>query len=105
MANKGNLKIQNLFNTAGEILGLGISKLIQLFSPKRIIFSGRGVESGDLLFKPMKKQVKALTNKDVYQNCEIVIQKFCDTDWARGAASLALQELYKSPIDRIVPRI
>ncbi|NOX33816.1 MAG: ROK family transcriptional regulator [Deltaproteobacteria bacterium] len=104
-ANKGNTKIKKLFTHAGEIMGLGISGLIQIFSPKRIIFSGRGVESGDLLFNPMKKQLKSLTNKEVFQNCEIVIQKFCDTDWARGAASLALQELYKSPIDRIVPKI
>ncbi len=104
-AKKGNSKIKKLFNHAGELLGNGISGLIQIFSPKRIIFSGRGVESGELLFAPMKKQLKSLTNKEVMQNCDIVIQKFCDTDWARGAASLALQELYKSPIDRIVPRI
>ncbi|MCD4722341.1 MAG: ROK family transcriptional regulator [Desulfobacula sp.] len=104
-ANKGNLKIKKIFNHAGEILGTGISGLIQIFSPKRIIFSGRGVESKDLLFEPMRKRLKSLTNKDVFQNCEIVIQKFCDTDWARGAASLALQELYKSPLDRIVPKI
>jgi predicted NBD/HSP70 family sugar kinase len=104
-ANKKNLKIKKLFNHAGEILGTGIAGLIQIFSPKRIIFSGRGVESGDLLFAPMRKQIKLLTNKEVFQSCEIVIQKFCDTDWARGAASLALQELYKSPIDRIIPKI
>ncbi len=104
-ANNGNQKIQKLFNHAGEILGFGISGLIQIFSPKRIIFSGRGVEAKKLLFDPMKKQLKTLTNKEVFQNCEIVVQKFCDTDWARGAASLALQELYKSPTDRIVPRI
>lgn len=104
-ANQGNREIQKLFTRAGEVLGTGISGLIQIFSPKRIIFSGRGVESKDLLFAPMKKQLKFLTNKEVFQNCEIVIQKFCDTDWARGAASLALQELYKSPMDRIVPRI
>ncbi len=63
------------------------------------------MESGDLLFVPMKKQLESLTSKEVFQNCEIVIQKFCDTDRARGAASLALQELYKSPMDRIVLKI
>jgi predicted NBD/HSP70 family sugar kinase len=102
---QGDKKIRSIFNHAGQILGSGLSGLIQIFSPKRIIFSGRGVESGNLLFGPMKKQLKSLTNKEVFQNCEIIIQKFCDTDWARGAASLALQELYKSPIDRIVPKI
>jgi predicted NBD/HSP70 family sugar kinase len=101
----GNTEILEIFNNAGKILGRGISGLIQIFSPKRIIFSGRGVESGDLLFAPMEKQLKSLTNKEVFKNCEIVIQKFCDTDWARGAATLALQELYRSPMDKIVPKI
>lgn len=104
-AQQGNLRIRDLFSSAGEILGDGISALIQIFSPRRIIFSGRGVESGQLLFGPMEKRLKALTNQEVFQPCEIVIQKFCDTDWARGAASLALQELYKSPTEKIIPRI
>ncbi len=104
-AAKTNKKIRELFTYAGNVLGLGLSGLIQLFSPKRIIFSGRGVGSGDLLFKPMKKQLKIHTNKEVFQNCDIIVQKFCDTDWARGAATLALQELYKSPLDRVVPKI
>ncbi len=102
---KTNKKIRDLFTRAGEALGLGIAGLIQLFSPKRIIFSGRGVESGKLLFTPMKKHLKKHTNKEVFQNCDIIVHEFCDTDWARGAATLALQELYKSPINRIVPKI
>ncbi len=104
-AHDGNEEIREIFNVAGEILGTGLSGLIQILNPKRIIFSGRGVESGVLLFDPMEKQLKALTHSTVLDNVELVIQKFCDTDWARGAASLALQELYKSPIDRIVPKI
>jgi hypothetical protein len=35
------------------------------------------------------------------ETLQIAIQNWKDTDWARGAASLVLQELYKSPLDRI----
>ncbi len=104
-ANAGNEQIIDIFNRAGKILGTGLSGILQVLNPKRIIFSGRGVESGSLLLAPMEKQLKAITNQRVLDNCDLVVQKFCDTDWARGAASLALQELYKSPIDRIVPKI
>ena len=104
-ARAGDENIQTLFSQAGQILGRGISGLIQVFSPKRIIFSGRGVESGPLLFDPMEKEMRLHTTREVMENCDIIIQKFCDTDWARGAATLALQELYKSPLDRIVPKI
>ncbi len=104
-ARDGNEQIIAIFRRAGEILGAGISSLIQIFSPKRIIFSGRGVESEELLFAPMQKTLTSLINPEWGQFCDIVLQKFCDTDWARGAASLALQELYKSPLDQIVPKI
>jgi hypothetical protein len=36
---------------------------------------------------------------------EIVIHKWQDTDWARGAASLVLQALYKTPFEKIRPVI
>jgi len=41
----------------------------------------------------------------MYETLQIVIQKWEDTDWARGAASLVLQELYKSPFNRVRPVI
>jgi len=104
-AKSGNKEIIQIFEQAGTILGAGISGLIQVFSPRRIIFSGRGVGAGDLLFQPMEKRLFSQINSNVKEICDIVIQKFCDTDWARGAATLALQELYKSPLDRIVPKI
>lgn len=104
-ARGGNAKIKKIFKRSGEILGMGVSGLMQIFSPERIIFSGRGVEAGELLFEPMKQQLESLTTQEMFQSCDIVVQTFCDTDWARGAASVALQELYKSPLDRIVPKI
>ncbi len=55
--------------------------------------------------KETSQQIKKVDQGEVFQNCDIIVQKFCDTDWARGAATLALQELYKSPLDRVVPKI
>ncbi len=101
----GDPAIKTLFARAGEILGVGIAGLIQVFSPRRIIFSGRGVEAGALVFDAMHAQLKRHATAEVLSNCEIILHEFCDTDWARGAATLALQELYKSPLDRIVPKI
>ena len=101
----GNPAIVDLFSQAGKVLGLGISGLIQVFSPRRIIFSGRGVEAGSLVFDALHAQLERHTTAEVLENCDIILHEFCDTDWARGAATLALQELYKSPLDRIVPKI
>ena len=105
VARKGNSCLQEIFAKGGEVLGLGISGLIQIFNPEKIIIAGEGVRAGDLLFEPMKKNIKIHTSPEMYETLQIVIQKWEDTDWARGAASLVLQELYKSPFNRVRPVI
>lgn len=105
IAKKGEPALQKIFKRSGEILGLGISGLVQIFNPEKIIIAGEGVRAGDLLFDPMQKTIKAHTTPEMYATLQIVIQKWQDTDWARGAASLVLQELYKSPLDRARPGI
>jgi hypothetical protein len=53
----------------------------------------------------MHTTIEAHTSQELYQSLEITIQKWQDTDWARGAASLVLQELYKSPFNSLKPII
>ena len=53
------------------------------------------------MFKSLNEAIRAYTNQEIRASTEIVIQKWRDTDWARGAACLALQEFYKSPLDMI----
>jgi predicted NBD/HSP70 family sugar kinase len=105
IARAGEPALQKIFKRGGQILGLGISGLVQIFNPEKIIIAGEGVRAGDLLFKPMQKTVEAHTSAEMLKTLKIVIQKWKDTDWARGAASLVLQELYKSPYNRIRPVI
>ena len=105
MARKGEPALRKIFKRGGQILGLGISGLVQIFNPEKIIIAGEGVRAGALLFEPMRKMIKAQTTPEMYHTLQIVIQKWQDTDWARGAASLVLQELYKSPFNRVRPVI
>jgi predicted NBD/HSP70 family sugar kinase len=103
IAKKGEPALKKIFKRSGEILGLGISGLVQIFNPQKIIIAGEGVRAGALVFDPMQKTIKAHTTPEMYETLQIAIQKWQDTDWARGAASLVLQELYKSPLDRARP--
>ena len=104
-AEKGEPVLREIFRRSGEILGLGISGLVQVFNPKKIIIAGEGVRAGNLLFEPMRSAIQEHTSKELFQSLEIIVQKWMDTDWARGAASLVLQELYKSPFNSLKPII
>ena len=79
--------------------------MIQILNPSKIILSGQGVRAGDLMFAPMRAVVAAHCNPELYEVTEIIVHKWQDTDWARGAASLVLQELYKTPYEKFRPVI
>ncbi len=97
--------LKKIFREAGKILGVGLSNLIHIFNPQKIIITGEGVRAGNLLFDSMNSAVKNYAHKKMLDSMEILVQDWDDMDWARGAASLVLQELYRSPFNSIKPVI
>ncbi|MGQ9600512.1 MAG: ROK family protein [Anaerolineae bacterium] len=98
LAREGNEAARRIFDRAGRVLGMGIANLINVFNPRVIIVSGEGVRAGELLFGPMREAVRRHSFADLADDAEIVVQEWGDDAWARGAASLVLEEVFKSPI-------
>jgi len=95
---KGNPELEKVYTKAGEVLGIGISYLIKLFDPERVIITGEGVRAGDHLLRPMHESLnKRLSKKLARYRPDIVLKQWTDEAWARGAGTLVLQEIYKSP--------
>ncbi|MCP4686964.1 MAG: ROK family transcriptional regulator [Desulfobacterales bacterium] len=92
-------ELQEIFALAGRMLGVGVSHLITLYNPEKIIITGKGVRAREMLFDPMNESLRDLFPARFGRpSTEIVIQPWNKADWARGAGSLVLQELYKSPV-------
>jgi hypothetical protein len=66
-----------------------------------IIVSGEGVPWGTFL-SAMQKAIKENAVPELKTDTEIRIKKWGDDVWARGAASLVISELFKSPIQKEV---
>ena len=98
LAQSGEAAAQSIYAQAGRTLGLGIANLINVFNPTKIIISGEGTCAGDLLFAPMRKTISELVSPVLDRDTCVEIDAWCDNDWAHGAASLVLQELFESPI-------
>ncbi len=95
---RGNEELEAMYSKAGRVLGVGIYNMIAMLDPDLVIITGKGVAAGDKLFDPMFEQVERLkTGKFGSTDTEIIIQSWSDGDWARGAGTLVLRELYKSP--------
>lgn len=95
---EGNSELEKVYTRAGEVLGLGISHLIKLFEPEKIIVTGDGIRAGDHLLAPMFESLpELLSNNLVSYKTDVIAKRWTDEAWARGAGTLVLQEIYKSP--------
>ncbi len=99
-ANKGDQLSQKLLAQAGRWLGIGIAILINMLNPQLIIIGGEGVHAGEWRLGPMREAIKTYAFDSLADDIEIVIEPSGDETWARGAATLVLGEIFKSPIDR-----
>jgi predicted NBD/HSP70 family sugar kinase len=101
-AKDGVVALRQLFSRAGQRLGIGVSHLITLFNPAKIIITGQGVQAGDLLFDAMSSTLEQYYSARFGRpTTQIIIQQWTKQDWARGAGALVLQELYKSPVGQV----
>ncbi|MCP4693750.1 MAG: ROK family transcriptional regulator [Desulfobacterales bacterium] len=104
-ARQGEPRLCEIYAKAGQVLGIGVSNLIEILNPAKIIISGKGVEVGDLLFDPMREAISRYTSARTDDTMEIIIQAWNQKNYARGAGTLVLQEIYKSPANQAVPII
>jgi predicted NBD/HSP70 family sugar kinase len=96
-ARDGDLSLRRIFATVGEILGLGIANLINIIDPAKVIISGTSMRAVDLLEPSLRASVETNTLAVLRGRCEIIFHDWTDEVWARGAASLVLQGLYRKP--------
>jgi predicted NBD/HSP70 family sugar kinase len=100
LAREGHEGLRAVFRDAGEILGLGIANLVNIIDPGKVIISGAGMRAADLLEPSVRAAVAAASLQVLNGRCEIIFHDWTDEVWARGAASLVLQGLYRVPWSR-----
>ncbi|MFG3370590.1 ROK family protein [Streptomyces sp. NPDC090032] len=93
LARSGDLAATAAFTRAGTALGTQIATLANIVNPQRIILSGEGVVSSDLLMTSLREAFAAhvLLPADHY---ELLTHPLPDEAWARGAAMVALQDIF-----------
>jgi predicted NBD/HSP70 family sugar kinase len=93
----GNPVAISVLRGAGETLGRSIANLINLFHPQLIVLSGEGVRYGDLIMDPLREMLRMYTMPVLIDDVKLTVEPLGDDAWARGAASLVLQELFRVP--------
>ncbi len=97
----GDERLIALFTRAGAALGLGIANLCNVLNPARVIISGAGTRAGAMLLDPLKATMEGNLISALQGRIALLIEPGGDDVWARGAASLVLEGIYRAPWSRV----
>ncbi|MGH2534373.1 MAG: ROK family protein [Thermomicrobiales bacterium] len=94
-ARAGDQAIRVVFEAAGRTLGLALAHLVNLFNPTLLIVGGEGAPTLDLLQGPMEQTLRLNCFDGLLDDVRLVVEPWGDDAWARGAAGLMLDELFR----------
>ena len=97
MIDGGHVELQAAARRAGAALGIAIANLVALFAPPRVVLVGSSLALGDHLLAPLLDSFAKAIPEPLKTVAQIIIDDVDDELWARGAAAVALGELYGSP--------
>ncbi len=92
-AERGNAEAKCVLDRAGQIFGMGLANLINLFDPERIILSGDRQRIAHLHSDAVMSQVRRSVISVDAPLPEIRVHHWGDEMWARGAAALGIERV------------
>ncbi|WP_171241224.1 ROK family transcriptional regulator [Ruegeria sp. HKCCA5491] len=92
-ARSGDQRAKSVLARAGQMFGLGISNLINLFDPERIILSGAQMDLEHLYSDEVMTRIRSgVVNVDTPLP-EIKVHHWGDLMWAKGAAAYGIEQV------------
>jgi len=94
----GDGDVRAIFERAGAAIGIAIANLINIFDPALVLLGGEGLRAGEALLGPARAAIPRHAFGRSREDIALEICPTTEADWARGAASLVLRELFRPPI-------
>jgi len=88
---KGDKLARRIWKEAGEYLGIALSGVINLLNPEVIVFGGGVAKAEELIFQPMKKEIRKRTFRVPFEKVKFTRTKFGADLGVIGASLLTLQ--------------
>lgn len=97
LAEGGHKGALETLQTAGALLGLHLSYLVNAFNPELIVVAGEGAELGPTYFEPLRETLRIRAFDGLADELPLIVVPWSDdgfTPWTQGAASLAVQHAF-----------
>lgn len=95
-ARAGDAYSLRLWEETGYYLGIGVSNVINILNPDRVVLGGGVTKAGDLLFEPVRRTVAETAMRELAAVCEVVPAALGDNVGVAGAICLA-QDILAPP--------
>jgi len=90
-ARKGDQLAVSALSDAAFMMGKGIATLIHIMNPERIVLSGRGAATGNLLLPPVQRAINEFCIPKLVEHTDIVVSTLAYRAELLGAASLVVE--------------
>lgn len=87
-AKQGDPVAKRIFTRIGEYIGFGLSSVVNLLNPEKIIIGGGVADSGDILIQPIRETIKKRSMSVAGSAVEIVPAQLGNTAGVIGASML-----------------
>lgn len=87
-AEEGDPVAKRIFEIVGEYIGIGLTSVINLLNPEKVIIGGGVAEAGDLLFGPIRRTIKERAMVVAGEAVEIVPAQLGNSAGVIGASML-----------------
>jgi predicted NBD/HSP70 family sugar kinase len=97
LAEGGHQGALETLQTAGALLGLHLSYLVNAFNPELIVVAGEGAVLGPMYFEPLRETLRTRAFDGLANELPLIVVPWQDdgfTPWTQGAASLAVQHAF-----------
>jgi glucokinase len=95
LACRGEPKARKVFREAGRMLGVGLTTALHLLNPSLVIFAGGVSKAGEMLYGPMRRELKRRCFRASLDGVKFRLAKLGDNMGVVGAARLAFQKMAK----------
>lgn len=85
---QGDVVAIQIYKKIGEIIGLGLTSVINLLNPEKVIIGGGVADAGDILFNPIKEVIAKRAMPIQAKSVEIVKAQLGNTAGVIGASLL-----------------
>lgn len=97
-AQLGDDAAKSLYRELGENLGCGVTDLINLFNPDRIVIGGEGTVASKFFLGTVREVVANSVFPHLADQVEIVVDDGSEDVWLQGAALFIIERFFEVPL-------